>query len=755
MLRQPAFYFLLFNVFIAVLSVYVATPPPVISKSAPDSVFSAERAHTYLQQIAKAPHSIGTAEHKRVKEYIISVCKEIGLTTEVQSTIAIKSFDWGAMTGNVNNIIATLKGTSHGKVVVIMAHYDSQPNALGAGDDGAGVAAMLETARILKKGKPLKNDVVFLFTDGEEDGLLGAQAFVKESALLNNIGLVINFEGRGNSGVSTMFEVNPQNGWAVKEYIKAAKHPVANSLSFEVYKNLPNDTDYTIFKEAGITGLNNAFVDGFVNYHSITDGAQNMDLRSLQNHGDNMLSLAKHFGNLDLSNTKDDDVSYFSVMGLGIIHYPAVLDNVFLVITLFLFIAFVFIGIKRRQITAKGLGFGFLIFIGLLVVLIFSSHFFIQAIRGVYPEYKQFYESNSYNVHYYFIALIGLALAVFGLIYQWALKKSTTYSLLAGVVIVEFIFIALMYLEMKTAVYFLCFPILFQLMGCILSLLKASEENSDIQSGVIHTLFSLPALLMLAPTIYFLFIVFGLGGTAPAGVLVTGLLLGLLLPTFSPILKSNHYAISIVSLAVCVIGLVLAHFHSGYTDKEPLQTNVSYTLDATANKAKWTSGFSKPDFWNKQFFPDLQSDGVKGRFGPRLASNATPLPLSAPEAIIEKDTVANSVRKLKLHLKSTRNAISLLMLIDEKNPALKMTINGMDQQSLTNGSFTYLNFVGLDEKGFTVDIETKPNAPFEFTLTDRTMGLPDIENKTPYLANVIPGPGSYSNTTQVKKSFML
>ncbi len=753
MFRQPALYFLLFIILVAILSVRTASPPDVVSKSAPDSVFSAERAQIYLQQIAKAPHSIGTADHARVREFIISVCNQLGMKTEIQSTTAIQSFGRGIVAGNVNNIIATLKGTQEGKTVVIMAHYDSQPNSLGAGDDGAGVAAMLETARILRAGKPLKNDVIFLFTDGEEDGLLGAQAFVKESPLLTNIGLVINFEGRGNSGVSTMFEVNPQNGWAVKEYIKSAKYPVANSLSFEVYKNLPNDTDYTIFKEAGITGLNNAYVDGFVNYHSITDGAENMDLKTFQNHGDNMLSMVKHFGNIDLSNTKGDDVSFFNILGLGIIHYAAALDNVFLVITILLFIVFVFIGIQRGKITGKGLGLGFLVFTGVLVLLIVSSYYLIQGIKGIYPEYKQFYENNSYNAHYYFLALICLATAVFSLIYQWALRKFTTYSLLSGVVLVQFIFIGLMYLEMKTAVYFLCFPVLFQLSGCIISLLRSVQEG-DVQSGLTHTLFSLPAILMLSPTIYFLFIVFGLGGTAPAAVLLLGSLLGLILPLFGPILRNNRYQVSIVSVALSLIALIFAHFHSVYTDKQPLQTNVWYSLNADNGKASWISGFSKPDFWNNQFFPDMKSDTIIGRTGPRMINDATSLSLQAPEATITKDTTEGLIRKLKLHLKARPEAISMNLIISNKNPATKMIINQMDKQAISNGS-PYLSFVGLNEKGFDLDVETKAGTPFEFILVDRSMGLPAFDNLKTYDSNVIPGPGSNSNTTQVRKSYSL
>ena len=71
---------------------------------------------------------------------------------------------------------------------------------------------MLETLRALKSSPPLKNDTVFLFTDGEEVGLLGATAFVKEHPWAKDIGVALNFEARGSSGPSFMFETSDGNG---------------------------------------------------------------------------------------------------------------------------------------------------------------------------------------------------------------------------------------------------------------------------------------------------------------------------------------------------------------------------------------------------------------------------------------------------------------------------------------------------------------------------------------------------------------
>ena len=80
---------------------------------------------------------------------------------------------------------------------------------------------------------------------------------------------------------------------------KAASHPVANSLSYEIYKRLPNDTDLTVFKHAGYSGLNFAFIEGVINYHHATDTLQNLNRGSLQHQGDYAVELARWFGNVD------------------------------------------------------------------------------------------------------------------------------------------------------------------------------------------------------------------------------------------------------------------------------------------------------------------------------------------------------------------------------------------------------------------------------------------------------------------------
>ena len=97
------------------------------------------------------------------------------------------------------------------KAVALMAHYDSVSWANGAADDASGVTALVETARVLAAGiKPVR-DVIFLMTDAEELGLIGAKEFFDRHPLSTKIGAVVNVEARGSRGRAIMFQTSPGN----------------------------------------------------------------------------------------------------------------------------------------------------------------------------------------------------------------------------------------------------------------------------------------------------------------------------------------------------------------------------------------------------------------------------------------------------------------------------------------------------------------------------------------------------------------
>ena len=80
------------------------------------------------------------------------------------------------------NVIAELPGTDKAdEVVIVGAHFDSWHTGTGATDNGGSSAVMMEAMRILKAtGLKPRRTIRMALWNGEEQGLLGSRAYVKE-----------------------------------------------------------------------------------------------------------------------------------------------------------------------------------------------------------------------------------------------------------------------------------------------------------------------------------------------------------------------------------------------------------------------------------------------------------------------------------------------------------------------------------------------------------------------------------------------
>ncbi len=262
----------------------------------------------------------------------------------------------------MRNIVARWRGSGPAgkKARLLSAHYDSVARGPGAGDDASGVAAILESLRALKAGAGPERDVIVLINEGEEIGLFGAEVFSEEHPWAKDVGVVLNLDARGNRGPSYMFETSEGNGWLIEQLARALPHPMATSLTVEVYRRMPNDTDLTIYKKHGMPGLNFAFVGGLSDYHTPEDTPANLDPSTLQHQGENLLAMTRHLVRLDLDDVRRDDVVYFAVLQRFVAIYPEAWVMPLMVIAVLGFIGVTTLGIfkKRVRVVEVAAGFG-------------------------------------------------------------------------------------------------------------------------------------------------------------------------------------------------------------------------------------------------------------------------------------------------------------------------------------------------------------------------------------------------------------
>lgn len=296
------------------------TPLPV---DAPATEFSAARAMADVEVIAKAPHPIGSPANAAVRDHLVARMTALGLSPQIQRAQVLRQEDGWIAGGAVENVIGVLPGTDRAApALAIMAHYDSVPGSPGAADDAAGTAAALEIARAIKaKGQPAR-DVILLITDGEESGLLGAQAFFDQHPLADRVGFLLNMEARGNGGRAQMFQTGADNAGAIELFRNSAVSPVASSLTVFLYEHMPNDTDFSVPKARGIAGLNYAFIGSQFDYHAPTSTPANLEKGSLQHLGAQVLAAADAAAFAAALPAKGPNLVYANTVGGHILAYP-------------------------------------------------------------------------------------------------------------------------------------------------------------------------------------------------------------------------------------------------------------------------------------------------------------------------------------------------------------------------------------------------------------------------------------------------
>lgn len=297
-------------------------PAPIVP-AADRTSFSAERAYAHLRDLIgeNVPHPAGSPAQREIGNRIIARLEALGLAPQVQEGLQCSTLAPGC--SQVRNIIGMRQGSRDGPAMMITAHYDSVPGSAAAADDGAGVAAMLEIADLLAHREPLQHDVIFLFADAEESGLRGAMHFASQHPLMKRGAFIVNLEARGVSGPGAMFETGAGNEALIGLFGEVVPRPAANSLLFEVYRRMPNSTDFTIYSRAGVRGFNFAFSRGASLYHSERDDLAHLDLRSLQHQGESALAVLTGAGAVSLESLRSNrDASYVDVGTRALLAWP-------------------------------------------------------------------------------------------------------------------------------------------------------------------------------------------------------------------------------------------------------------------------------------------------------------------------------------------------------------------------------------------------------------------------------------------------
>ena len=678
--------------------------PPV--RNAPGE-FNAERAKARLAYILgdERPHPADSPADDLVRARLVTTLRQMGLSPIVRDQVACNDFQKARLVActRTRNVIATI-GPSTGKALLLSSHYDSVPVGPGASDDGIGVATMLEVASIMKD-QPLKRPVILLFNEGEELGLIGARAFLADP-LSNNVDSLLNFEARGVNGRVTMFETNQPNGAAMAAYGNAVRRPFASSLSTDVARLIPNDTDVTTYKERGWLTLNSAIVGNETRYHSPGDDLASLDIRSLQDMGDEALALT-HKLSAGITPEQGNRI-FFDLLGRFFVQMPIAVGAACLLLLLF---AYATVAWKRAALVR-----GTAIVLGAMVaggVLAWFAVLIMGALRaGVFwrahPEIS--------FVAIYATTLFG-ALAILRTIGarldgpQLRAAYWFLFLILGG---------ALAIAAPGGIIYFL-FPPILVLAGIAASRWHPAAETVGAVAGVLLLFLTWSELLAELEELFSpgpLWIV------APVAAIV---ITPVLIEAHRLVARSNRRALLLGSAFIALLGWLAAGTAPAYSENYQQRFTIEHLTMFPSGRSYWSilndgahlpTAYDRVGQWNQGKLPFSER---RRWFAPALAEPG----VQPPSVEVIESVVSGSERRIRLRLSAGGSERILLIAPPEANlrsagvTDFVRPIGGPNSE----GQFT-ISCTGRNCDGMELSTDLNSPKPIVFTLVGSRNGLP-------------------------------
>ncbi|MFC2089731.1 M20/M25/M40 family metallo-hydrolase [Bacteroidota bacterium] len=254
----------------------------------------------------------GTEQGKKAADFIAGEFEKAGIEPFLETYF--QSFDHRSGILNISgrNVVGIVRGSDpelKDEYIILGAHYDHVGWKIkegdtvvynGADDNASGVAGIIEIGRVLgEKKENLKRNVILVAFDGEESGLIGSNAFVKElmsgeNMLIDASSVVVMF----SLDMIGMYEAHGGVDLLGMELIKNADELLSMALGekdLDIKKKndaVPQRTDTTPFGNIGIPSVH-VFTGTESPYHKPEDDSDLLDFEGMKEITDFMVILVE------------------------------------------------------------------------------------------------------------------------------------------------------------------------------------------------------------------------------------------------------------------------------------------------------------------------------------------------------------------------------------------------------------------------------------------------------------------------------
>lgn len=681
-----------------------------------NSEFSLNNAQNLLKEFTSETHYTGSSNKQEVQKFLMEQLRLLGLEVELQSGIA-----WSAnakRSTRAENILGKLPAknkTASSRTLLLMTHYDSATHSsYGASDAGSGVVTILESLRaFIASETEFTNDILVVFTDAEEIGLLGAEVFVNEYQNLDDIALALNFEARGSGGRSYMFMETPGHNAQLLNGFEQAKvnTPIANSLMYSIYKRLPNDTDLTIIKNNGnIPGFNFAFIGDHFDYHTAQDTAGRLDPETLMQQGNYLTGTLNYFSKANLNELEaDQDMIYTNFPGLGLISYSYNWNIPLLVIAYITFLILVFLGLGHGRLSVGGIMKGFAPLFLSLILSIGLSTLAWRMLQNIYPQYKDILHGFTYNGYEYIAAMMSFTVTIFFLVYYRSMRNKNRINLLVAPLF-SWMFLNLIMIIFLPGGSFLIIPVFFGLFMFYWALFRTSRTY------LVYVLCLMPILFIVLPFTRMFPVGLGLKSMGAASFFLI-LILSLGMGLWNSIRGRKWMVFS--SFAIGVFFMFKADAKSDYNLERKRPNSLNYVYDASMNKSFWETYDLNFDTYTAPYFSEEYKKGPyrgksgngKYRTGIQFHSEAPAVELAMPQVEYKLDSLGT----YHLKIKTSRLAKRFDLRSRQIDAIQDLVINGrkVNFQKTDNSNRVLLYFLGNPSDSLVVEFKASVRPEFE------------------------------------------
>jgi hypothetical protein len=517
-------------------------------------------------------------------------------------------------------------------------------------------------------------------------------------------------------------------------YGRSTLEPITNSLCYVIYKTLPNNTDFTIFKAASYQGFNLAFIGDVAHYHTPLDNFENASPTTMQHQGANALSALLALANASDLTPPAADSLFFDVLARWVFVWPIGFVLPAALAALALLMAAAVLLIRKGYMSFANAAYGLLgalanvLLGGALGVAVLALLRFLGRLP---PIQGPSWIAYPLAMH---VGFAALALLTTTAIAAWLARRTGFWGFWFGASMLVALLSLAIALIIPAAGYLDLLAALAAVLGFLPSAWALKQGRRPSQGaaefavlfpGLVALSLLLPLLLLLYPA---------LGAPAwPIGTVTLCVTAGFLLPLLANATRPARLRLTMVSAIATFAAICITVLLPTYSKSWPQRVNVEYWLDTDSGRAHWyaqTASLRLPGAMDETTkFDPVPHDRFPGYPLKGFIGEAPALKLAAPELTqISADSGAGAPGRIELLLQSARGAPKAFVIfpasanIHDIEIATSAGPLHAKLQTLRNGS-TVVLAPGMSQAGLHFWVHA-PAAPMTAQVFDESYDLP-------------------------------